>query len=67
MERETGIEPATFSLGSCHSTAELLPLSGQLGILAPVLVLFRFADNREYFIPLDFHFTFCRSFEVKPN
>ena len=26
MERETGIEPATSSLGSWHSTAELLPL-----------------------------------------
>ena len=25
MERETGIEPATSSLGSWHSTAELLP------------------------------------------
>jgi hypothetical protein len=24
-ERETGIEPATSSLGSWHSTAELLP------------------------------------------
>ena len=28
MERETGIEPATSSLGSWHSTAELLPLTG---------------------------------------
>ena len=28
MERETGIEPATSSLGSWHSTAELLPLAG---------------------------------------
>src|SRR5262245_2453971 len=27
-ERETGIEPATSSLGSWHSTAELLPLIG---------------------------------------
>ena len=27
MERETGIEPATSSLGSWHSTAELLPLA----------------------------------------
>ena len=26
MERETGIEPATSSLGSWHSTTELLPL-----------------------------------------
>ena len=31
MERETGIEPATNSLGSCDSTTELLPLkSGRL-------------------------------------
>ena len=28
LKRETGIEPATSSLGSWHSTAELLPLSG---------------------------------------
>ena len=27
LERETGIEPATNSLGSCDSTTELLPLS----------------------------------------
>jgi hypothetical protein len=26
MERETGLEPATSSLGSWHSTTELLPL-----------------------------------------
>src|SRR6266853_907322 len=26
MERETGVEPATSSLGSWHSTTELLPL-----------------------------------------
>lgn len=26
LERETGIEPATSSLGSWHSTTELLPL-----------------------------------------
>ena len=25
MERETGVEPATSSLGSLHSTTELLP------------------------------------------
>ena len=29
MERETGFEPATSSLGSWHSTTELLPLSRQ--------------------------------------
>src|ERR1035438_1233740 len=28
MERETGLEPATSSLGSWHSTTELLPRSG---------------------------------------
>ena len=28
VERETGIEPATSSLGSLRSTAELLPQSG---------------------------------------
>ena len=28
-ERETGIEPATSSLGSWHSTAELLPLTDE--------------------------------------
>ena len=28
LERETGIEPATSSLGSWRSTAELLPLKG---------------------------------------
>jgi hypothetical protein len=27
LERETGIEPATSSLGSWRSTAELLPLN----------------------------------------
>ena len=27
LERETGVEPATSSLGSWHSTTELLPLS----------------------------------------
>ena len=30
MERETGIEPATSSLGSSRSTAELLPRFGNL-------------------------------------
>jgi hypothetical protein len=28
LERETGVEPATSSLGSWHSTTELLPLFG---------------------------------------
>ena len=30
MERETGIEPVTSSLGSWRSTAELLPLNCKL-------------------------------------
>ena len=30
MERETGVEPATSSLGSWHSTTELLPRFGVL-------------------------------------
>ena len=29
MERETGLEPATSSLGSWHSTTELLPPFGE--------------------------------------
>jgi hypothetical protein len=29
MERETGFEPATSSLGSWHSTTELLPPFGK--------------------------------------
>ena len=31
LERETGIEPATCSLGSYRSTTELLPLKGRQG------------------------------------
>jgi hypothetical protein len=34
MERETGLEPATSSLGSWHSTTELLPLTGGISYLA---------------------------------
>src|SRR5258708_13799039 len=33
MEREMGLEPTTSSLGSWHSTAELLPLSCLFGCL----------------------------------
>jgi hypothetical protein len=33
MERETGIEPATSSLGSWRSTAELLPLTGKMATI----------------------------------
>ena len=29
LERETGLEPATSSLGSWHSTTELLPLKSR--------------------------------------
>ena len=36
MERETGIEPATSSLGSWHSTAELLPLENSASINVPL-------------------------------
>jgi hypothetical protein len=33
MERETGFEPATSSLGSWHSTTELLPPFGDISII----------------------------------
>jgi hypothetical protein len=36
VERETGIEPATSSLGSWRSTAELLPLGLKMCYLALV-------------------------------
>ena len=36
MERETGIEPATSSLGSWRSTAELLPLSRKTKLSLPL-------------------------------
>ena len=45
MERETGIEPATSSLGSWHSTAELLPLGRQ--ILHQLLSLRNWAVKKE--------------------
>jgi hypothetical protein len=40
MERETGIEPATSSLGSWHSTAELLPPSGSqpFSVFRPIIL-----------------------------
>src|SRR5437868_10988355 len=41
MERETGIEPATSSLGSWRSTAELLPLSASLAYHSPAPVSIR--------------------------
>jgi hypothetical protein len=39
MERETGVEPATSSLGSWHSTTELLPLAFILFYLAVLKAL----------------------------
>ena len=39
LERATGIEPATSSLGSWHSTAELRPLSGRQGIFLYWIIL----------------------------
>ncbi len=41
MERETGIEPVTSSLGSWRSTAELLPLNF-------VRVPFQLIQNKRY-------------------
>jgi hypothetical protein len=41
MERETGIEPATSSLGSWHSTAELLPLVDRIRTSLKCLDLMR--------------------------
>ncbi len=32
LERETGLEPATSTLGRLHSTVELLPLDGRRGV-----------------------------------
>ena len=45
MERETGFEPATSSLGSWHSTAELLPRSSVLNSFYRKLFV------RAFFIP----------------
>ena len=42
MERETGLEPATSSLGSWHSTTELLPLAFSYCYLAVQQGLNRF-------------------------
>ncbi len=39
MERETGLEPVTSSLGSWHSTAELLPLDEVSSIYNKALIL----------------------------
>ena len=47
MERETGLEPVTSSLGSWHSTTELLPLSVKsaiaetVGLPRPEISLYR--------------------------
>ena len=55
MERETGIEPATSSLGSWRSTAELLPLSVFIiakSLLFPQLALYRVHLSPPLFILL---------------
>ncbi len=44
MERETGFEPATSSLGSWHSTTELLPRSCVFRYLAVRQGVSRFRD-----------------------
>src|SRR4051794_16915425 len=66
MERETGIEPATSSLGSLRSTAELLPLSADpaheavaYGILTP--------NQRQHLVPFRLHLCRCRCLEIQPQ
>ena len=46
MERETGLEPATSSLGSWHSTTELLPRCGISGPFQPHYSIVRFDPGR---------------------
>jgi hypothetical protein len=51
MERETGLEPATSSLGSWHSTTELLPRFNhlqQLRVQSSPLSFFRANSQRPY-------------------
>ena len=67
MERETGIEPATSSLGSWRSTAELLPLAGQSKeslapaakgdnrIRPPVVIQFEIGILRRVILSASFH------------
>ena len=45
MERETGIEPATSSLGSWRSTAELLPLNTDAR-LSPMATRLQYSGHR---------------------
>src|SRR5262249_14336903 len=45
MERETGLEPATSSLGSWHSTTELLPRSCVFRYLTVRQGFSRFSDQ----------------------
>ena len=56
MERETGLEPATSTLARLHSTTELLPLAGDISILALLPAICQFvqevAATREHF-PLE--------------
>ena len=50
MERETGFEPATSSLGSWHSTTELLPRSCVLPCrqIAPASLPIRESTSRHH-------------------
>jgi uncharacterized membrane protein YkgB len=54
VERETGIEPATSSLGSWHSTTELLPLviavTAEIVTLCFVLAEPQRFPNRDYIL-----------------
>ena len=47
MERETGIEPVTSSLGSWRSTAELLPLAQNVEQSAEGEILRIAQDSKE--------------------
>src|SRR5689334_4489484 len=46
LERERGLEPLTSSLGSWHSTTELLPLSGDARLLKNTLAGIHSSDKR---------------------
>ena len=57
MERETGLEPATSSLGSWHSTAELLPLT----VFTAICLI------SKYFRTLDSVYTVYTVYPVPPG
>src|SRR5215208_6774245 len=66
LERETGIEPATSSLGSLRSTAELLPLQSPGAASARVHRWPRSApNNRQDLVALLFHLLRGRRLEVQ--